>query len=179
MYLQSQWTVQGWNSNTEWIYFLDFTTLKIEEKICSALPHEGRQWHIHRCIPENEDLESLLKWLSKERPTAIPTAELTSGHALTSLSAVLQKSTDKISCQTLTVWRNDFNTQNLVLCVNNTVVKMKEMQLCRMHRYITIQPVKSLGIFKDIPMDPDNQINPWELTTHKHKNISTVHHFQG
>ena len=43
MYLQSQWTVQGWNSNMEWIYFLDVTTLKTEDKICSALPHEGRQ----------------------------------------------------------------------------------------------------------------------------------------
>jgi hypothetical protein len=42
-----------------------------------------------------------------------------------------------------------------------------------------IQPVKSLGIFKDITMDPNNQINPWELTTHKHKNISMVNHFQG
>ena len=82
----------------EWIYFLDVTTLKTEDKICSAFPREGRQLHTHRCIPQNEDLESLLKWLSKEWPTAIPTAGLTSGHALTSLSAVLQKSTDKISC---------------------------------------------------------------------------------
>jgi len=83
----------------EWIHFLDITTLKTEKKkICSALPHEGRQRHIHRCIPEIEDLESMLKWLSKERPTAIPTAGLTSGNALTSLSAVLQKSTDKMSC---------------------------------------------------------------------------------
>lgn len=97
-YLQSQWTVQGWNNNMEWIYFLDVTTLKTEDKICSALPQEGRQWHIHRCIPENEDLESLLKWLSTEQPTAIPTAGLTSGHALTSLSAVLQKTTHRISC---------------------------------------------------------------------------------
>jgi hypothetical protein len=58
-YLQSQQTVQGWNSNMEWIYFLDVTTLKTEDKIFSALPHDGRQWHIHSCIPENEDLESL------------------------------------------------------------------------------------------------------------------------
>jgi len=98
MYLQSQYTVQGWNSHMEWIYILDITTSKTEDKICSALPHERRQWHIHRCIPENEDLESMLKWLSKERPTAIPTAGLTSGHALTSLSAVLQKSKDNLSC---------------------------------------------------------------------------------
>jgi hypothetical protein len=34
---------KGGTSNMEWIYFLNVNTLKTEDKIRSALPHERRQ----------------------------------------------------------------------------------------------------------------------------------------